>query len=61
MKPTKAIIASDNNPIYYPFWNTVSKYWKEVIGIDPVLIFVGKESPSTLGLSDKYGEVVHFK
>ena len=60
MKPTKAIIATDNNPIYYPFWNIVSKFWYEVIGIDPVLIYVGNESPSVMNLSEKYGEVVHF-
>ena len=60
MKPTKVIIATDSNPVYYPFWNTVSKFWSEVIGIEPVLIYVGKESPSILNLSDKYGEIVHF-
>ena len=60
MKPTKAIVATDNNPIYYPFWNTVSKFWYKVIGIEPVLIYVGTETPTVMNLSDKYGEVVHF-
>ena len=60
MRPTKAILAVDNNPIYYPFWNTVSKYWSEIIDIEPVLIYVGKESPSVLNLSEKYGQVHHL-
>ena len=60
MKPTKAIVATDNNPIYYPFWNTVSKFWYKVIGIEPVLVYVGTENPTVMNLSDKYGEIVHF-
>lgn len=60
MKPTKAIVATNNNVMYYPFWNVVSKFWNKVIGIEPVLIFVGKENPNVLNLSDEYGEVFHF-
>jgi hypothetical protein len=41
MKISKVILSSDSNPKYLDFWPYVSKAWKELIGIEPVLFFIG--------------------
>lgn len=59
MKITKAILSSDNNPKYLDYWPYVSKAWRELIGIEPVLFFIGpKEKSELLG---SYGKVFHLE
>jgi len=56
MKIDKAILASDDNPMYLDFWPLISRVWKERFDINPVLIYFGSESPTT-----EYGEVIRMK
>ena len=44
MKLDKVIMSCNDNPYYSDFWPLVSKVWKEKIGIDPVLVYVGDAS-----------------
>jgi hypothetical protein len=53
----KVIMSCDDNPYYLDFWNDVSKTWKKVIDITPVLIHVGDPN---IDISKKYGEVHHI-
>ncbi len=55
MKIDRVLMSCDDNPLYYDFWEPVSKVWTEKIGITPVLLYFGTNSPS-----QKYGEVVHM-
>jgi len=59
MEIKRVILASNNNKLYYEFWNHVSKVYSEKFNITPVLIWVGTESEkNNLGISDEYGEVI---
>jgi len=60
MKIDKVILSTNDNPMYYPFWNIVSKYWSKVIDIEPVLFYVGDLSPKVLGLKEEYGKIIHY-
>ena len=48
----KVIHSCDDNPYYLDFWKPISKIWKEVFNITPVLIHVGRKQ-----VEDEYGEV----
>jgi hypothetical protein len=59
MKIDRAILISDNNPLYYSFWNNLSKTYKEKFNINPTLIFFGtQEELETANLSTKYGNII---
>lgn len=59
MKVEKVILSTNNNEMYYPFWNIVSKIYKTKFGIDPVLIFLGtEEEKKQCDLSEEYGEII---
>lgn len=58
MKIDKVIMSCDDKPYYYDFWLPVSKVWKTVFDIHPVLIVI---SDDDLGLSEEYGDVVYMK
>lgn len=60
MKIKYAITACDNNPLYYEFWPIVSKLWKKLIDIEPILIYVGDKLPLELQ-SNEYGQIIMFK
>ena len=60
MKIDKVILSTNSNPMYYPFWNIVSKYWSKVINIEPVLFYVGDVSPEVLGLKEEHGKIIHY-
>jgi hypothetical protein len=38
MKIDYAIVSSDNNPLYFEFWEIVKRLWIELIGIKPILV-----------------------
>ena len=60
MKIDRVILSTNNNPIYYEFWNPLSKLYLDNFGIKPTLIFLGdKNEISSLKLSDEYGEIIH--
>ena len=53
MKIKYAIMGSNMNPLYYDFWPIISKTWKEVFDITPVLGLICDE--------DEYGLIKKFK
>jgi len=57
MKIDYALTACDSNPEYYEFWPLIAKVWKEYIGIEPMLIFIGDEIPKEIS-ECPYGEVI---
>jgi len=59
MKIDRVILASNENINYYPFWNPLSKVYKENFKIEPTLIWFGEESDiERLGLSTDYGNII---
>jgi hypothetical protein len=52
----KVILSSNDNPEYIDFWPGVAKAWREIIGIEPVLFFIGDQS-KVESLS-KHGQVI---
>jgi hypothetical protein len=48
MKITKCIVACDLNEMYYSFYPLVRKYWKNIVGIDTLLILIGDFIPDSL-------------
>ena len=59
MKVDRVILASNNNPLYYEFWNNISKTYKEKFGIHPTLIFFGGESDlKNANLSEEFGNII---
>jgi hypothetical protein len=59
MKIDRVILCANNNEMYYPFWNIVSKVYKTKFGIDPVLIWIGNEQEKIdCELSEEYGEII---
>lgn len=48
----------NDSPMYYEFWNPISKFWKEKFGIHPVLFYCGD---SDIDLSEQYGTVYRHK
>jgi len=59
MKVDRVILSSNNNPLYYEFWNNISKTYKEKFGVHPTLIFFGSESDlSNANLSEEFGNII---
>jgi len=59
MKIERVILSSNNNPLYYHFWNPLSKVYFTKFGIMPTLVWFGTEKEvSELGLSDEFGEII---
>ena len=59
MKIDRVILATNNNPLYYDFWNPLSKVYKEKFGIAPTLVWLGTEQEYINSpLDNKYGEVL---
>ena len=56
MKLDKVILSSNDDPAYLDFWPFVSKAWKNLIGIEPVLFFISNNDEKKREL-EKYGEV----
>lgn len=59
MKIDYAIIGSDLNPLYLDFWPTVSKVWKKIFNITPVLGLICDENSDFI--EDEFGLVKKFK
>jgi len=59
MKIDRVILVSNNNPLYYEFWNKLSYTYKEKFNINPTLIFFGDEDePEKLNLSTEFGNII---
>jgi hypothetical protein len=53
------LIGSDENPYYLDFWPLVSKVWKEIFNVTPVLGLIGEEDSDLQ--KDAFGLVKRFK
>jgi hypothetical protein len=59
MKIDRVMLSSNENINYYPFWNVLSKVYKENFNIIPTLIWFGKEDDiDRLGLSREHGDII---
>ena len=59
MKVERVILVSNNNPLYYDFWNNLSKTYKEKFNINPTLIFFGTpENLKSANLSEEFGNII---
>lgn len=59
MNIDKIIFTCDEKKEYVGFWNSISKYYKNKIGILPVLYFIG--NLNNFDLNQNYGEVRQIK
>jgi len=59
MKIDYAIMGSNTNPMYLDFWPIISKTWKEVFNITPVLGLICDEDSDFI--EDEYGLVKKYK
>lgn len=59
MKIDLAIHASDSNPFYLDFWPLVSKLWKELFNIEPLLVYIDENHE--IPIDTTYGTVVKLK
>ena len=59
MKIKYAILGSNMNPLYYDFWNIVSKVWKKKFNIIPVLGLICDEDSDFI--ETEYGLIKKFK
>jgi hypothetical protein len=59
MKIDYCLIGSTTNPLYLDFWPVVSKIWKEVFNITPVLGLICDEDSDLI--SDEYGIIKKIK
>ena len=56
MKLNRVILSANDDPKYLDFWPYVAKAWREVIGIEPVLFFIGE--PSRVVELSQHGQVI---
>jgi hypothetical protein len=59
MKIDYCLMGSTSDPFYFDFWPSVSKVWKQVFNITPVLGLICDEDSDLI--EDKYGLVKKFK
>jgi len=58
VKIDKVLFCLDSNPSYTGYWYWNSRVFKQKLGLDPVLLYVGtQESLDALKLSTEFGEV----
>ena len=54
-----AVVSSNSNPEYLDFWPYVAKAWKNIIGLEPVLIYIDSQEPPSW--VHNYGKVYYLK
>lgn len=59
MKIDIAIHSSDSNPYYLDFWPLVSRVWKQVFGIEPLLLYI--DDNHDISIDETYGRVIKLK
>lgn len=59
MKLKYAVVSANNNSEYLDFWPYVAKAWKELIGLEPILLYIDNKEPSS-ELS-KHGKVFYLE
>ena len=56
MKITKAIVATDNNPLYTECWPLITKGWKNIGNIETVAAVIGE-----CNIDNKLGHIINFE
>ena len=59
MKVDLVIHSSDSHPFYLDFWPLVSRVWKEVFGLDPILLYI--DDNHEIPIDETYGKVIKLK
>jgi hypothetical protein len=59
MKLDIAIHSSDSNPFYLDFWPLVSRLWKEVFHVEPLLVYIDENHD--IPIDTRYGTVIKMK
>lgn len=59
MKLKYAVVSANNNSDYLDFWPYVAKAWKNLIGLEPILLYIDNKEPSP-ELS-KHGKVLYLE
>jgi len=59
MKIDFVIHSSDSNPYYLDFWPLVSRVWKQVFNLEPVLLYI--DANHDVQIDETYGKVFKFK
>lgn len=61
MRVNRVILVSNDNPMYFQFWNKLSYTYKIKFGINPTLIYFGQKDDLTkLNLLEDYGEIIVY-
>jgi hypothetical protein len=58
MKIDYVLVGSNDNPLYLDFWPVISKVWKTIFNITPVLGYITKEKEEII--HDEYGIIIKF-
>lgn len=59
MRISRVLLAATDNPLYWQFWNPISRIYKQNFGINPTLVWLGKESDiERLQLSEEWGNII---
>ena len=56
--PTRVILSTNTNPMYFDFWPIAAKAWKKRIGLTPTLALICDED---VEVDESVGEVIRFK
>jgi hypothetical protein len=59
MKLEYAVVSSNSNPEYLDFWPYVARAWKNLIGLEPVLLYIDKDAPPEW--VHDHGKVLYFQ
>lgn len=59
MRIDKVVFTTDENPMFYDFWEPISKHYKEKFNIHPVLVYFGSDEGFS-NLTTEYGDKVHY-
>jgi hypothetical protein len=54
-----SVVSSNSNPEYLDFWPYVAKAWKNLIELEPVLLYIDKDSPPEWVYD--HGKVLYFQ
>lgn len=54
----RVIISANDNPLYVDFWPVVAQAWQEIVGVKPILAFIGSDD---FPIDESYGDVFRFE
>src|SRR3989339_472087 len=57
-KINRAILSTNENPMYIDFWPIVAKAWKQLIGVTPTLALI---APQNVPIDTSLGDVIRFE